>query len=166
MSRKSQGPSVDKRLLTGGVTLTKSSLVAILLSVKLLCSSATYDFQALIDFGAECNFLDSDLANRLKLPVVALPQPIAVHALNGLSLPSITHTTSPVRLITSGNHTETIHFLLSDTPVTPVVLGHPWLVLHNPHIYWSQNSILSWSEMSCFVFVVCLPFCVSFCVSG
>lgn len=130
----------------GGVTLTKSSLAATLLSVKLLCSSATYDFQALIDSGAEGNFLDSDLAYSLKLPVVALPQPIAVHALNGLSRPSITHTTGPVRLITSGNHTETIHFLLTDTPVTPVVLGHPWLVLHNPHINWSQNSILSWNE--------------------
>ncbi|KAL0173539.1 hypothetical protein M9458_029507, partial [Cirrhinus mrigala] len=98
VSRKSQNPSVGKRLLTGGVTL------------------------------------------------VALSQPIAVHALNGLSLPSITHTTGPVRLITSGNHTETIHFLLTDSPVTPVVLGHPWLVLHSPHINWSQNSILSWSE--------------------
>ncbi len=109
-------------------------------------SSATYDCQALIDSGAECNFLDSDLAYRLKLPVVALSKPIAVHALNGLSLPSITHTTGPVRLITSGNHIETIHFLLTDTPVTPVVLGHPWLELHNPHFNWSKNSILSWSE--------------------
>ncbi len=29
--------------------------------------------------------------------------------------------------LTSGNHTETIQFLLTDTPVTPVVLGHPSL---------------------------------------
>ncbi len=146
MSCKSQSPSVGKRLLTGGVTLTKSSLAATLLSVKLQWSSATYDCQALIDSGAEGNFVDTDLAYRLKLPVVALSQPIAVHALNGLSLPSITHTTGPVRLITSGNHIETINFLLTDTPVTPVVLGHPWLVLHNPHLNWTQNSILSWSE--------------------
>ncbi len=146
MSCKSQSPSVGKRLLTGGVTLTKSSLAATLLSDKLQWSSATYDCQALIDSGAEGNFVDTDLAYRLKLPVVALSQPIAVHALNGLSLPSITHTTGPVRLITSGNHIETINFLLTDTPVTPVVLGHPWLVLHNPHLNWTQNSILSWSE--------------------
>ncbi len=146
MSCKSQSPSVGKRLLTGGVTLTKSSLAATLLSVKLQWSSATYDCQALIDSGAEGHFVDTDLAYRLKLPVVALSQPIAVHALNGLSLPSITHTTGPVRLITSGNHIETINFLLPDTPVTPVVLGHPWLVLHNPHFNWTLNSILSWSE--------------------
>ncbi len=146
MSCKSQSPSVGKRLLTGGITLTKSSLAATLLSVKLQWSSATYDCTALIDSGAEGNFVDTDLAYRLKLPVVALSQSIAVHALNGLSLPSITHTTGPVRLITSGNHIETIHFLLTDTPVTPVVLGQPWLVLHNHHFNWTQNSILSWSE--------------------
>jgi len=91
-------------------------LAAILLTVKLQWSSVTYDYQALIDSGAEGNFLDSDLAHRLKLPVIALSQPIAVHALNGLSLPSITHSTGPVRLITSGNHIETIHFLLTNTP--------------------------------------------------
>ncbi len=141
MSRKSQNPSVGKGLLTGGITLAKSSLAATLLSVRLQWSSVTYDCQALIDSGAEGNFLDSDLAYRL--PVIALSQPIAVHALNGLSLPSITHSMGPVRLITSGNHIETIHFLLTDTPITPVVLGHPWLGLHNPHLNWSQNSILS-----------------------
>ncbi len=63
-----------------------------------------------------------------------------------MAFASITHSTGPLRLVTSGNHIETIHFLLTDTPVTPVVLGHPWLVLHNPHFNWSQNSILSWSE--------------------
>ncbi len=51
-----------------------------------------------------CLYLDSDLAYRLRLPVIALSQPIAVHALNGLSLPSITHSTGPLRLVTSGNH--------------------------------------------------------------
>ncbi len=135
-----------KGLLRGGITLAKSSLAATLLTVKLQWSSVTYDCQALIDSGAEGNFLDSDLAYRLRLPVIALSQPIAVHALNGLSLPSITHSTGPLRLVTSGNHTETIQFLLTDTPITPVVLGHPWLVLHNPHFNWSQSSILSWSE--------------------
>ncbi len=135
-----------KGLLTGGITLAKSSLAATLLTVKLQWSSVTYDCQALIDSGAEGNFLDSDLADRLRLPVIALSQPIAVHALNGLSLPSITHSTGPLRLVTSGNHIETIQFLLTDTPATPVVLGHPWLVLHNPHFNWSQSSVLSWSE--------------------
>lgn len=66
----------------GGVTLAKSSHAATLLSVKLQWSSATHDCQALIDSGAKGNLLGSDLAHRLKLPVVALSQPIVVHARN------------------------------------------------------------------------------------
>ncbi|KAL0153910.1 hypothetical protein M9458_050779, partial [Cirrhinus mrigala] len=156
---KSQSPSVGKRLLMGGVTLAKSSLAATLLSVMLQWSSTTYDCQALIDSGAEGNFLDSDLAYRLKLPVVAFSQPIAVHALNGLSLPSITHTTGPVRLITSSNHTETIHFRLTDTPITPVVLG-----LHSPHINWSQNSILGVRVVMLLVWCLRVLLCLVLCV--
>lgn len=48
-----------------------------------------------------------------------------VVALNGQSLPSITHATATLRLITSGQHSENIGFLLTDTPAPPVVLGHP-----------------------------------------
>lgn len=29
-----------------------------------------------------------------------------------------------------------------------MVLGHPWLVQHNPHINWVRSTILSWS-LSC-----------------
>ncbi|KAI2665739.1 Transposon Tf2-8 polyprotein [Labeo rohita] len=44
---------------------------------------------------AQCPVKARALQSQLKFPVVALSQPIAVHALNGLSLPSITHTTGP-----------------------------------------------------------------------
>ncbi len=64
MSRKARVTAV-KGLLTGGITLAKSSLAATLLTVKLQWSSVTYDCQALIDSGAEGNFLDSDLTDRL-----------------------------------------------------------------------------------------------------
>ncbi|KAI2644989.1 Transposon Tf2-9 polyprotein [Labeo rohita] len=32
------------------------------------------------------------------------------------------------------------------SPLTPVVLGHPWLVLHNPRVAWGHNSITAWSD--------------------
>lgn len=64
--------------------------------------------------------------------MVPLTHPISVSALNGQSLQSITHTTKPVSLITSVNHNEGVHVILTDSPLAPVVLGHPWLTLHNP----------------------------------
>lgn len=39
------------------------------------------------------------------------------------------------------------HPLHSFSKSPPVVLGHPWLVQHNPHVDW--NSVSSWSQ-SCF----------------
>ncbi len=83
MSSKSQCPPVGKRLLTGGITLNKSSFSATHLPVKLRMQSLTYDCEALVDSRAEGNFLDMGLAHSLKIPMVALSQPISVVALNG-----------------------------------------------------------------------------------
>ncbi len=151
----------------GGITLTKSSFSATHLPVKLKLHSLVYDCEALVDSGAEGNFLDINIAHSLKIPMVALSQSISVVALNGQPLPSISNTTVTLRLITSGNHSENIDFLHTETPSAPVVLGHPWLELHNPHINWHMNSVFAWSEYchaSCLL--SCVFFCVLFCVSG
>ncbi|KAI2657474.1 Transposon Tf2-9 polyprotein [Labeo rohita] len=97
---------------------------------QLKLHSLAYDCEALVDSGEEGNFLDINLAHSLKIPKVELSQPISVVALNGQPLPSVTHTTVSLRLITSGNHSENIDFLLTDSPSAPVVLGHPWLNEH------------------------------------
>ncbi len=147
MPGKSQSPPVDRRLLTGGVAFEKSSSsAATLLPVQLLVDRAAFTCKALIDSGAEGNFLDHKTALQFGVPVVPLNSPIFVSALCGQSLPPVTHVTESVSLITSGNHTETISFLLTDSPLAPVVLGHPWLSRHNPNINWRQNTVSSWSE--------------------
>lgn len=64
---KSSSPSIEQRLLMGGVSLAKSSSANI-------C-------QALLDSGAEGNFINAAL--QLNIPVVKLPHPISVHALSG-----------------------------------------------------------------------------------
>ncbi len=58
MPGKSQSPPVDRRLLTGGVAFEKSSSAATLLPVQLLVDRAAFTCKALIDSGAEGNFLD------------------------------------------------------------------------------------------------------------
>ncbi len=127
MPGKSQSPPVDRRLLKGGVAFEKSSSAATLLPVQLLVNRAAFTCKALIDSGAEGNFLDHKTALQFGVPVVPLNSPIFVSALCGQSLPPVTHVTESVSLITSGNHTEIISFLLTDSPLAPVVLGHPWL---------------------------------------
>ncbi len=55
-----------------------------------------------------------------------------------------------VSLSLSGNHCEQIELLIIDSPKAPLILGHPWLLKHNPHVDWVNNSILAWSQ-SCHV---------------
>ncbi len=148
VSRKRASPTVDLRLLSGGISLNKTSANT-LLPVRLHWAARSQECKALVDSGAEGNFLDFSFAKHLHIPIITLDHRIVVKALNGQSLPPVTHSTTPVTLITSGNHTERIIFFLTDSPLAPVVLGHLWLTKHNPRIDWGQSSVSAWSE-SCY----------------
>jgi len=143
---KRPGPVVRMRLLSGGISSEKTSSSSTLLLVRLRWAAQTHNCQALLDSGAEGNFMDSTLAHRLHIPLRPLPHHIMVHALNGQKLPVISHVTEDITLITSGNHSETISFHILDSPLAPIVLGHPWLLLHNPKVDWSSNNILTWCQ--------------------
>ncbi len=101
---------------------------------------------ALLDSGAEGNLLDISLAQLLHIPLVSLCHKISVSALNGQSLPQISLSMVPITLVTSGNHSETITFLVTHSPLAPVVLGHPWLTQHNPRVDWGRNTVSEWSR--------------------
>ena len=70
---------------------------------------------------------------------------LSAQALDGHSLGKITHRTAPLSLTLSGNHVETIQFLVLHAPIAPLVLGRPWLDKHDPYISWSTGQILGWS---------------------
>ena len=89
--------------------------------------------------------MDHTFAHKLQIPLKPLTHKIAVHALNGQELPTISLTTEDITLITSGNHSETIYLYILDSPLAPIVLGHPWLIRHNPRVDWQQKSVLTWS---------------------
>ncbi len=90
---------------------------------SLLFKRTVYQVVALIDPGAEGDFMDSGLATRLGLPSVALAEPISARTLCGTLLTRITHATKFVTLTLSDNHAEEISFLLIHSPTAPVVLG-------------------------------------------
>ena len=100
----------------------------------------SFPLEALIDSGAEESFLDHELIRELGIATRPLDPPRAASALNGRSLPRITRVTEPISLLVSGNHREYIQFLVFTCPDSPLVLGFPWLKLHNPQIYWANGS--------------------------
>ena len=116
-----------------------------ILPVTIRLGNTTQELLALVDSGMEDNLLDLGVASRLRLPLEPLPSPIMVSALDGGILTTITHKTKAITLIISGNHCELIEFLLFCISSVPLILGYPWLALHNPHIPWSDRQIEGWS---------------------
>ena len=37
-------------------------------------------------------------------------------------------------------------FYLFHSPARTLILGHPWLVSHNPHIDWPTGRVLGWGK--------------------
>uniref|UniRef100_A0A1A8FIG4 Gypsy retrotransposon integrase-like protein 1 n=1 Tax=Nothobranchius korthausae TaxID=1143690 RepID=A0A1A8FIG4_9TELE len=105
----------------------------------------TLDCHALLDSGCEQSLMDSELVKQLGLSTVPLSTPLAVSSLDGNSLTTITHRTAPLTLRISGNHTEELSFFVFPSQNAPIVLGHSWLSVHNPHINWQSNCIETWS---------------------
>lgn len=115
-----------------------------------LCIKTTNDIRtipvkALIDSGADNSFMDFTFAQQSGLQTVPLECPLVAKVLDGRHLAQITHETKPVEFIISGNRHEKVSFKLISSPHPPIILGLPWLKLHNPHLDWSSCSVLSWS---------------------
>lgn len=126
-----------------------------LLPVMVPFGGSNYTCSALMDSGAGGNFLDSGMAERWGIPATPLPSPISVRSLDDSPITIITHVTPPVSLVVSGNHREITELYLLSSQSVPVVLGHPWLVQHGPHVDWARNSVLSWNLLSCLASCMC-----------
>lgn len=122
-----------------------SSTPRLILKGTISWTPSTLPISILVDSGADDNFIESDFAAQSGIPSQLLPHPKRVFALDGRMLAHVTHRTIPVSLQLSGNHHEAISFFLIPSPSSPVVLGLPWLKLHNPHIDWVTVSITNWS---------------------
>ena len=118
--------------------------------VSISWENQTLSIGAFIDSGADDCLIDYEFAIQAGIPLVQLPSPLSVQALNGSLLDRVTQQTTPLFLVTSGNHSETIRFKVLHSSSAPLVLGRPWLIKHDPLISWSSGEIKAWGE-SCFV---------------
>lgn len=59
-------------------------------------------------------------------------------------------------------HKERIQFYILPTSHTPLILGLPWLRLHNPQISWREGQVVKWSthcQQNCLSLVKPIPVC-------
>ncbi len=150
MSVKSQSSSVDRGVLASATVLSSPPKTRTTFPAVLRWAGFSVSCSALIDSGAEGNFIDERWAREHDIPPVDLEDTTTVFALDGRVLSTVPRVTIPVSLTVSGNHQETISFYIFQSPFTPIVLGHPWLTQHNPLINWDKGIILSW-KLACHI---------------
>ncbi|KAJ0022316.1 hypothetical protein NQD34_009806 [Periophthalmus magnuspinnatus] len=116
-----------------------------MLNATLCLNSDTLPVVALVDSGAEEDFIDKRLAEQFGIKLEALEWPLDAWALDGRSLAHVTLVTEPLTLVVSGNHREVHRFHVLSSPSLSLVLGYPWLQTHNPVFDWVRRKVSGWS---------------------
>ncbi len=150
VSVKSQSSSVDRGVLASATVLSSPPKTRTTFPAVLRWAGFSVSCSALIDSGAEGNFIDERWAREHDIPLVDLEDTTTVFALDGRVLFTVHRVTILVSLTVSGNHQETISFYIFQSPFTLIVLGHPWLTQHFPLINWDKGIILSW-KLACHI---------------
>lgn len=138
--------SVDHISITNAKSLTTI--------VEITTENDSFEFTALIDSGSALNLIHQDLVTTFNIPVLQCDPPIKVNAVNNKPIGSgITQQTQPMKMQVGLFHRETITFYVIDSPCHEIILGYPWLSVHDPVISWQSGEIKHWSQ---FCFSKCL----------
>lgn len=140
---KRRGSPVKERVLVSQTRILKCPSRA-LPSVTLSSVSGSRSLAVLVDSGADANLMDASLVRDLGLDTILLPEPLDATALDGKLLWRVTHHTTPVEMSFPDGHKEILSFHVFESHQHPLVLGFPWLVLHNPSIDWALGRVKSW----------------------
>lgn len=107
-----------------------------------------FAFTAIIDSGAAENFIDQETVTQLNIPMEPLPKPRKIQAIDGGPIGGgfITHRTLPLLLQVGALHQEYISLLITQSPKHPLILGFPWMEIHNPQLSWSDKQLTRWSS--------------------
>ena len=96
---------------------------------------------ALIDSGAEGNFMDSTYANQQGIVTQKKTNPEKVVPIDGRPIqPGIIDREAACTL-RIGEHSEEVRLDIIHTPKHPIILGHPWLWRNDPKISWKKSTI-------------------------
>ena len=96
----------------------------------------------LVDSGATGVFLHPKFAQECKADIRIKSTPRVVRVIDGRIIDSglITHEATVELMV--GNHCETLVADITNTGRYHCILGTPWLVRHDPTIWWSQKKVL------------------------
>ncbi|TRX94028.1 hypothetical protein FHL15_005106 [Xylaria flabelliformis] len=130
-----EGPAENDNDDQGNDTITKNGK-----SVKV---------PALVDTGCTAlAFVDIDFVNDNAFETLPLPKPKNLLLADGKSTDPVTH--FMVATLRVGPHVETLPLLVTRLGAkNPVILGLPWLKIHNPHVNWATG-VFTFASSYCY----------------
>ena len=96
---------------------------------------------ALIDSGAEGNFIQQELVDTLKIHQYPLKHPIQAQNVDGTPVKGSNIRQYAILPIKAGTYFHPTKLLITGIGKEQIILGHPWLQRHNPRIDWKTNSL-------------------------
>ncbi|KAL0188420.1 hypothetical protein M9458_015519, partial [Cirrhinus mrigala] len=123
-----------------------------LIPVTLRTSDHIISTSALIDSGSSGNFISSDCLKELQLTRLRHHQEYAVTTIQErpLGRGRVQHSTPYITLQIGLFHFEEIKLLVLEGSTASIILGRPWLKLHNPELRWDTCDVTRWSK-HCFI---------------
>ncbi|CAJ0934066.1 unnamed protein product, partial [Ranitomeya imitator] len=116
-----------------------------LLSVILICSLSSYSVMAFVDSGAALNLMDLEFARRCGFVLEPLQCLIPLRGIDATPLAkNKPQYWTQLTMCMAPAHQEDIRFLVLHNLHDVVVLGLPWLQVHNPVLDWKSMSVSSW----------------------
>ncbi|KAL0186165.1 hypothetical protein M9458_017835, partial [Cirrhinus mrigala] len=119
-----------------------------LLSATLHTSNRSLPVSALIDSGSSGNFISTKCLKELHLPRHRHHQIYSVTTIQGKPLGrGVVRYSSPFITLQIGLfHHEDLRFLVLEDSTVDIILGRPWLQVHQPEIHWDPCDIIRWSQ--------------------
>ncbi|CAJ0923308.1 unnamed protein product [Ranitomeya imitator] len=116
-----------------------------LLSITLICSLSSYSVMAFVDSGAALNLMDLEFARRCGFVLEPLQCLIPLRGIDATPLAkNKPQYWTQLTMCMAPAHQEDIRFLVLHNLHDVVVLGLPWLQVHNPVLDLKSMSVSSW----------------------
>ncbi len=132
--------------------LSKKSPCSLNLTVTIQPVSSLHPIttSALLDSGAIGTFVNRDFIHKHHLETTPLPQPIPVHNVDGTLNKNGTITEEVEVLLWIRSHQERAQLVVTNLGFQSVIIGHSWLLHHNPEVDWANQKItLLWCPLEC-----------------
>ena len=119
----------------------KSSLKV---DIQLCYNNTTFNASALLDSGCDAfALIHPRLVDKLGLEMIPLSHPLLIQMVNGVQASEMAFSRTPsIQTLIDGKLWEPkIWFIIWDIGDRDLIIGHPWLVKHNPDIDWKKENI-------------------------